>query len=279
MYAVARGRQCGLFDDWGTCQKQVSKFPGALFKSFANRLDAEQWMQENSGGGGAAAGAMSSTHTPARVLRTSSLPPPSLSKRNKTMPRTSITFPRDFPVHLENEEMVSVYTDGSCLGNGRTGLKSAGIGVFFAPNDPRNASEPLRYPGELTNQRAEIAAAIRALQIIRDHERDLECKEARQRRRHVEIVTDSKYVINAMQSWIFSWERNDWRGSNGKDVMNMDLFSVLIDLVQERFDRDGSCVKWTHVAGHEGHYGNTEADALAVAGSRAHESEQRTRSL
>ncbi len=40
---------------------------------------------------------------------------------------------------------------------------TAGIGVYFGPSDPRNLSEKLI--GKQTNNRAELTAAIRALEI------------------------------------------------------------------------------------------------------------------
>ena len=57
----------------------------------------------------------------------------------------------------EKKEWTKVYTDGSCVGNGKRGAK-AGCGVFFGDNDPRNLSIPLPFKAgyQPTNQRAEI---------------------------------------------------------------------------------------------------------------------------
>jgi len=41
-YVVWLGRQTGVFDDWASAQRAVDKFPGARFKSFATRAEAEQ---------------------------------------------------------------------------------------------------------------------------------------------------------------------------------------------------------------------------------------------
>ena len=53
-----------------------------------------------------------------------------------------------------------VFTDGACSRNGSLDAK-AGIGVWWNKDDPRNLSEPL--DGRATNNRAEIWAAIRAI--------------------------------------------------------------------------------------------------------------------
>jgi ribonuclease HI len=44
-YVVWAGRKTGVFTDWATTQQQVDKFPGARFKSFPSRAEAEQAFQ------------------------------------------------------------------------------------------------------------------------------------------------------------------------------------------------------------------------------------------
>ena len=39
-YGVQKGRSTGVFLSWAECQKQVTGFPGALFKSFATWEEA-----------------------------------------------------------------------------------------------------------------------------------------------------------------------------------------------------------------------------------------------
>ena len=41
-YVVWSGRQTGVFGDWASAQRAVDKYPGARFKSFATRAEAEQ---------------------------------------------------------------------------------------------------------------------------------------------------------------------------------------------------------------------------------------------
>jgi len=133
------------------------------------------------------------------------------------------------------------YSDGSSIGNGSDRAR-AGAGVWFGPKDRRNVSE--RLPGERqTNQRAEIYAAIRAI-------------EAGGR----EIRTDSKYVVKAVDEWIprsGGWLERDFDG-----VANADLFRRLWALVEKHGPR------FVHVPGHANIEGNERADALARRGAR-----------
>ena len=45
VYAVHRGYQRGVFDSWDTCKPLVNRFPGAAFKKFQNRADAEYFVK------------------------------------------------------------------------------------------------------------------------------------------------------------------------------------------------------------------------------------------
>jgi ribonuclease HI len=57
--------------------------------------------------------------------------------------------------------------------------------------------------------------------------------------------------------------KNDWKTSNNKNVENRDLIEKLLNLIENKKGK----VTWTHVEGHKGHYGNEQADELAVKGS------------
>ncbi|CAG8697010.1 11204_t:CDS:2, partial [Scutellospora calospora] len=136
---------------------------------------------------------------------------------------------------------LQVWTDGSTFDNRR---------VFWKKNDPKNLSKWL--PGkEQTNNRAEIFAIIRALEICED------------KRKKLEIMTDSKYVINAYEKWINKWEKNRWITSCNTVVKNKDLFVRLKRLIENRI----GTVKLVHVHGHQGNYGNEQVDKLAKQGS------------
>lgn len=43
-YAVKKGRQVGIFHTWDACKAQVDGFKGAIYKSFATRKEAEDYL-------------------------------------------------------------------------------------------------------------------------------------------------------------------------------------------------------------------------------------------
>jgi ribonuclease HI len=147
-----------------------------------------------------------------------------------------------------NLNKIQVWTDGCSIENGSLNAK-AGIGIFWNKNDSRNISE--RVPGDQTNNRAEIYAVIRALESCTNKIRPLE------------IMTDSKYVINAAESWINKWKKNNWLTNKKELVKNKDLFEKMDELIKNRSGK----VEFVYVRGHQGDYGNEQADKLAKLGA------------
>ena len=42
-YVVKRGHHAGVYYSWSDCQKEVTGFPGAIYKGFATQAEAEAW--------------------------------------------------------------------------------------------------------------------------------------------------------------------------------------------------------------------------------------------
>ena len=98
-----------------------------------------------------------------------------------------------------------------------------------------------------TNNRMELTAAIEALRALK-------------RPTRVRLFTDSKYVMQGIETWIHGWKKNGWRTSDKKPVKNMDLWQVLDALAAQQQ------VEWRWVKGHSGEPGNERADALSNDG-------------
>ena len=77
---------------------------------------------------------------------------------------------------------------------------------------------------------------------------------------NVTIITDSQYVKNGINQWIFNWKKNGWKTAAKKPVKNIDLWKELDDLVENH------SVDWEWVKGHSGNPGNERADQLANKG-------------
>ena len=136
---------------------------------------------------------------------------------------------------------LEIYTDGACRGNPGAG----GWGVYLLYKNEKKEF----YGGKLntTNNQMELTAAIEGLKVLKEP-----CK--------VKLYTDSKYVMDGINSWIANWKKNNWKTASKKDVKNKDLW---IELDAETCKHE---IEWIWVKGHSGNIGNEKADALANMG-------------
>lgn len=135
---------------------------------------------------------------------------------------------------------VKLYTDGACSGNPGPGGWGA-ILVYRSTEKVMSGGEK-----ETTNNRMEMTAVIKGLEALKEP-----CE--------VELVSDSKYVIDALsKGWASGWRAKNWKKSDGGKALNSDLWETLLDLVRVH--------KMTYVwiKGHAGHPYNERCDALAV---------------
>ena len=135
---------------------------------------------------------------------------------------------------------VEIFTDGACKGNPGPGgwgalIRMGGREKLVSGGDPLT-----------TNNRMELMAAIRALEAL--------TKPCR-----VKLTTDSNYVRDGIMKWIHGWQRNGWRTSDRKPVMNADLWQALLEAVARHR------IEWHWVKGHSGHPENDRVDELACA--------------
>jgi len=134
---------------------------------------------------------------------------------------------------------VTLYTDGSCLGNPGPGGYAA---VLVCGPHRKEISQG--FSGT-TNNRMEIMAVIAGLELLKQQS-------------VVEIVTDSQYVHKAFtDGWLKNWIRKGWKTSTKQPVKNQDLWKRLAPLVEAHK------VSWRWVRGHSGHPENERCDVLA----------------
>lgn len=137
---------------------------------------------------------------------------------------------------------VIIHTDGACSGNPGPG----GWGAILTFGD----REKELFGGETqtTNNRMELMGAIVALESLT-------------RPCPVVLYTDSQYVQKGISEWIHGWKKRGWKKSDGKPVINADLWQRL-DLAAQSHKVD-----WRWVRGHNGDPMNERADELARRGT------------
>ena len=131
-----------------------------------------------------------------------------------------------------------MHTDGACRGNPGPG----GWGVVLKTGEQSKTLNG--FVADTTNNRMELTAVIEGLRALK-------------RPCQVELVTDSKYVMQGINDWMANWKRNGWKTAARKPVKNIDLWQQL-DTEVERH-----AIEWRWVKGHSGDAGNELADELA----------------
>lgn len=145
--------------------------------------------------------------------------------------------------------IINVFTDGACSNNGKKNA-SAGIGVYFSEDDPRNYSRKLSKKNKHTNNTAEIKAIIQAYKIL---ENEIKSGD------RVRIYSDSIYAMRAATEYGEKQEKIGWE----KDIPNKNLVKKIYNLFKGKEN-----VEFIYVKAHTGKddwisKGNEGADNLA----------------
>lgn len=136
---------------------------------------------------------------------------------------------------MQNQTLkqITLYTDGSSLGNPGPGgyggiLEYKGTRKEYFGGDP-----------DTTNNRMELQAVIEGLKLLKEP-----CC--------VEVVSDSSYVVRAINEWLDGWIARGF-----KKVKNIDLWEAYIKTAEPHR------VHGTWIRGHNGHPENERCDELA----------------
>jgi ribonuclease HI len=145
--------------------------------------------------------------------------------------------------------VIQLWTDGCCWKNPH------GVGgwAYVAVANGKVIASESGGSESTTNNIMEITAIIRAIE-------DFASVPGK-----IEIVSDSKYVVDGANSWRHNWKKNGWRrkvGRRFKPVLNIELWKKLDELLDARPD---IVLRW--VKGHAGKEFNELADAMANQGA------------
>ncbi|GMF61461.1 unnamed protein product [[Candida] boidinii] len=190
-YAVANGRNTGVYNSWGDCESNVKGHSGSVYKKFDTLAAAQSFVSNNAGGyssnsgSGSGSGSRSSGGSSSRGGSYSSGGSSysssnsydsgasyssggysgytcSYSSGGSYTSRGSSTSNKTSTSKSRAEK---IYTDGASRGNQNQNSAVAGYGVFYKAGDPRNISQPLEGSRQ-TNQRAELTAIKSAMENI-----------------------------------------------------------------------------------------------------------------
>ncbi len=130
-------------------------------------------------------------------------------------------------------KQITLYSDGSSLGNPGPG-GYGGILDYRGTRREFSGGEP-----HTTNNRMELRGVIEGLKLLKEP-----CD--------VTVVSDSSYVVKAINEWLPAWIKRDF-----KKVKNPDLWREYLEVSRPHTVRG----QW--VRGHAGHAENERCDELA----------------
>ncbi|MBD3789704.1 MAG: ribonuclease HI [Campylobacterales bacterium] len=133
----------------------------------------------------------------------------------------------------QTRKQITLYSDGSSLGNPGPG----GYGGILEYKG--NRKEFSGGEAHTTNNRMELQAVIEGLKLLKEP-----CD--------VHIISDSSYVVKAINEWLSGWVKK-----NFAKVKNVDLWEEYLKVSAPH------TIKGTWVRGHNGHPENERCDELA----------------
>ena len=142
---------------------------------------------------------------------------------------------------VENmENVINLYTDGACRGNGELN----NIGAFAYHLEYKgHTKEGAWVKQDVTNNAMELAAVVAGLNQIRTTDIP------------VVVYTDSAYVVGCATKWMDGWRSKGYQKKGG--LKNRSLIIAMDQMIQKQ-----KHIRFVHVKGHSGNPGNEYVDTL-----------------
>jgi ribonuclease HI len=198
VYAVARGKEVGIYKTWAECSMNTQGYPGAVYKKLDSVAEAENYITD-----------YNNKIATKNVIQKENKSTTLLSKSKLDM----TGFEADY----------YVYTDGACSNNGHKSAQ-AGIGIYFGQGDPRNVS--IKVEGKQSNNTAELGALRHLYGIIRA---DLAAG------KKICIVSDSEYAIKCVTTYGEKCAEGGWKKDMPNKELVQETYNLYKDIDGIRF--------------------------------------------
>lgn len=146
---------------------------------------------------------------------------------------------------------IALYSDGGCRGNPGPGA----FAFVVQEHSGKVIAEGVEFEAMTTNNKMELSGPIKGLQELKEV---LPALGKDPLLTKVKVVTDSKYVVDGMKSWVPGWKSRGWKKADNKAPENLELWQEL-DETSRLFMQ----IEWAWVKGHGGHPQNEYCDKKA----------------
>ncbi|KRN32173.1 ribonuclease H family protein [Weissella halotolerans] len=220
-YAIVGNQYEGVYTKpWSQVQKFTQTKPAPKYKGFTSQAAAEKWFAEQTGAG------------------------TNQAHHYETIYNGHIQPLRDH---------YYLFTDGGSRNTGNhrgSHVQASDLAAWaialFKGTDMQTPTYTAKkaYHGR-TNNDMELAALIMALNVAQDLSQP------------VTIVSDSKYVLDTVTDWMYSWQANGWQKASGP-IANLAGWQTVFELMQSLQEK----VSFIWVKGHATSRGNQLVDQL-----------------
>ena len=256
-YAVAKGKNIGIFKTWDDCRLNTSGFSGAIFKSFTNQLDAENFILNNGGNinnnninnnninnnninnNNINNNNINNNNINNNIINNNNINNNNITNNNinnnninNTIIPTSIPTSIPHSIPTNQNKLYKLYSDGGSRNNG-TKFSIAGAGCLLKDSKDNIVFKKFMYLGSETNNIAEYTG----LKIGLEEAIKMNVK-------HVECFTDSNLVVQQL---------------NGNFKVNNNNIKVLYNDIKTNLIPKFEYIKFIHILRKY----NSEADTLA----------------
>lgn len=156
--------------------------------------------------------------------------------------------------HSQPGEPLEIFTDGCSFQHPRVG--GIGVRLLAVGSSGEQQVQDIHSSGfkGATNNQMELEACITGLTEATKLAAFPDAS-------YVIVYTDSLYIVENYKKAMFDWPRTRWRLSNGRPVLNADLWKALVKAVRKA----GKRVDFRWVRGHSKNQHNRAAHRLARA--------------
>lgn len=137
------------------------------------------------------------------------------------------------------EKIYKIYTDASFFEK-----KKYGGFAFIIEDLKENYNLYSEKVDDIGSSQAELEAAIKALEVLRNIEK-------------IRIITDSQYVRKGLTEWLPIWKLNGFKTVNGEPPKNIEKWLSFDNACNEKY------IEFQWVKGHSNHFENSLCDMYA----------------
>jgi ribonuclease HI len=178
----------------------------------------------------------------------------SLKKVISSLPDEKVAENGQLPVPQEiagEPNTLALYSDGGCRGNPGPGAYA----YVIQEHSGSVVAEGVEFESHTTNNKMELSGPLHGLRELKDILPGMGKEPLLTK---IKVITDSKYVVDGMKSWVQGWKSRGWKKADNKAPENLELWQEL-DLIRNSFLE----IDWVWVKGHGGHPQNEYCDQKA----------------